>query len=84
MQVTDRGFAAVAAGLGELLVLAVTGHDKQQGKLTKKAVQPLLAGGALPHLQRLSLTDQGIDLRALEKLVLKRRQLEIQVGAGKV
>lgn len=51
------------------------------GKLTKKAVQPLIKDPtALSRLRELYITDQGIDYGAVQRLLKARRQLKVQAG----
>lgn len=79
-KVGDAAFAAIAAGLSELQVLYLTGHDRVSGCLTNKSTA-LLAKGSLPHLQRLYITDQSrVSDGPLCKLVQKRRELVVQTG----
>ncbi|PNH04742.1 hypothetical protein TSOC_009082 [Tetrabaena socialis] len=79
--VTDHAFAAMLERLGELEELHCTGHDRSNGRLTCKALDPLITEAA-PKLRQLYLTDQGVGYDSVAKLVKARGKSGLQVQAG--
>ncbi|KXZ53310.1 hypothetical protein GPECTOR_7g1204 [Gonium pectorale] len=75
--VTTRAFVAVTEKLSQLTEL----HDRSSGKLTAKALDPLLKAGALPKLQKLYITDQsGLGYELIQRLIKKRKGLRVLAG----